>query len=132
MVQLVQLLGGCVVIATLIFSATYVWLTWFKPSAAGQSAIGKIITGILESSQLTGNLGYVELLRRVDAVEASPEASVACDVVADCLWAAAKASWQQAQQSAVSTTATPTITVKIADISGRIFDVGVVTEEPKA
>lgn len=126
---MIQLIGVCVILFGLVVIAAWVWLTWFKTGTVGQSTVGQIITSVLQSGQLTGNLGYVELLRRVDAVETSPEALKACDAIADCLWAAAKASWQQAQLTTATTTTTPAATVKVTTTSGQVVEVGVATEE---
>jgi hypothetical protein len=129
--NLVQWIGIAVVLLSLVGLGVFVWLTWFKGSTAGQSTIGKYITAALESVQLTSTLGYVELLSHVDAVEASPEAARACDVIADVLWAAAKESWKTAQTGPTVALVAPPI-ASAADIASLQAQINALKPVPQA
>lgn len=120
---MVQIVGGIVVVLTLVGAAVWAWLTFSKGTTAGQSGVGKFITSVLESANLVTNLGDVERLSHVDAIEASPEAVKACEVIADTLWAAAKNAWKEAQQPAVVSAPTAITYVKVMSVDGTIVEV---------
>ncbi len=105
---MVQWIGIAVVLCGMAIAAWWVWQTWFASTSVGQTTVGKYITAVLESAQLTSTLGYVELLSHVDAIEASPEATAACNTIADVLWTAAKEAWKTAQTTS-NTTLTGTV-----------------------
>jgi len=122
---MVQIVGGIVVVLALIGAVVYVWLTFGKGTKVGQSTVGKFITRALESAQLTTNLGYVELLSRVDAIEANPQAVKACDLIADVLWTAAKDAWKEAQQPTAVVDPVTAKTVKVTTVSEAVVEVPV-------
>ncbi len=111
---MVQWIGIAVVLCGIAIATWWVWQTWFASASVGQTVVGKYITAALESAQLTSTLGYVELLSHVDAIEASPEATGACNIIADVLWTAAKEAWKTAQTTGsttlISTAVPPTLT----------------------
>jgi len=109
---MIQLIGGVVVLLALLGAGVWAWLTFGKGTVAGQTTVGQFVTSILESAQLTTTLGYVELLSKVDAIEASPEATKACGVIADCLWAAAKEAWSKGQSNQPGAVLAKTLSVE--------------------
>jgi len=122
---MVQMIGWCVIVAAVLGLLYYVWTTWFKGASVGVTPVGKFITGALESAQLTTNLGYVELLSRVDVVESSEEAVKACDVLSSVLWQGAMAAWRKAQTDSTTTVTTDTAvkTAKITAVDGTVVEV---------
>lgn len=124
---MVQMIGWGVIVAAVLILLYYVWTTWFKTANVGTTTVGKFITGALESAQLTTNLGYVELLSKVDVVEASEEAVKACDVLSNVLWQGAMAAWRKAQTESTTTTTTTTEvkTAKITTVDGTVVEVPV-------
>jgi hypothetical protein len=121
-----QLIGVVVVALALVALAVWVWITWGKGSTIGQTTGGKIVSAALDTATLTANLGYVELLSKIDVVKASPDAVKACDILADTLWQGAIAAWKTAQ-TADTTTTTPVVakTAKITTTDGTVVEVPV-------
>jgi hypothetical protein len=112
-----QLIGVVVVVLALIALAVWAWMVWGKGSTVGQTTGGKIVSAAIDTAQLTANLGYIELLSKIDVVKASPDAIKACDILADTLWQGAIAAWKIAQ-AGDTTTPTPTpITAKTAKVT---------------
>ena len=120
---MIQLAGAILVGLTILFAAIWVWLTFFKGASVGQSTVGKYITSVLQSAQLSSNLGMIEVLSHVDAIEASPEATAACSTIADCLWSAAKDAWKAAATKTTPAGPVATATVKIRTVDGLVVEV---------
>lgn len=122
-----QIIGALVIVAAVIILAAWAWVMWGKSSSAGQTTAGTIVTAAVDTATLTVNLGYVELLSKLDVVKASADATKACDVLADTLWQGAIAAWKTTQAAAVTTiTATDTAkTAKVTTTDGTVVEVSV-------
>jgi len=120
-----QLLGVAIVAVALIALAAWAWVTWGKSSTVGQTTGGKIVSAAIDTAQLTANLGYIELLSKIDVVKASPDAVKACDILADTLWQGAIAAWKTAQIVDTVTPAAAAKTAKITTTDGTVVEVPV-------
>lgn len=120
-----QLLGVVIVAVALIALAAWAWVTWGKSSTVGQTTGGKIVSAAIDTAQLTANLGYIELLSKIDVVKASPDAVKACDILADTLWQGAIAAWKTAQIVDTVTPAAAAKTAKITTTDGTVVEVPV-------
>lgn len=125
--MVVQIIGIVVILVTIVIALVYIWLMWFKETAIGKTTVGKIVTGTLESAHLASNLGYIELLSKVDEIKASPEATKACEVIADTLWNGAISAWKNTQSIGQPgpTGATGPTTVKLTTTDGQVVEVPV-------
>jgi hypothetical protein len=129
-----QMIGGIVfVVVALLIAAYWVWSTWFKSTAATQTSnaastttVASVASVAVDTTQLTLNLGYIEVLSKVGVISTSPDAVKACDVLADVLWQGAMAAWKAAQ-TPVDTAAKEIIvkTVKITALDGQVVEVPV-------
>lgn len=123
---MVQTIGGIVIVGAVLMLFYWIWKTWLKDSSIGQTTTGTAITAALDTAQLTTNLGYIELLSRIDVVKSSPDAVKACEVLADVLWQGAITSWKTAQAALdEDKTVTETKTVKVATTDGTVVEVPV-------
>jgi hypothetical protein len=124
---MIQIIGGAVVVLALIALAIWAWVTFGKSSTVGQTTGGKIVSAALDTATLTVNLGYVELLSKIDVVKASPDAVKSCDVLADTLWQGAIAAWKTAQttDTTTATTTTAAKTAKVTTTDGTVVEVPV-------
>ena len=126
MTQLISGIGVAVVAIAVIVLIYWIWTTWFKTSTIGQTTTGTVVSAAFDSAQLTLNLGYIELLSKIDVVKASPDAVKACDVLADALWQGAIAAWKTAQVAAIATTpAVVAKTAKVTTTDGTVVEVPV-------
>jgi hypothetical protein len=130
---MVQTIGGVIlVVAALLIAMYWIWSMWLKGTTTNQSSTAtstsatSIASAAVDTTQLTLNLGYVEVLSKVGVISASPDAVKACDVLADVLWQGAMAAWKAAQIPA-DTTAKEIVmkTVKITALDGQIVEVPV-------
>ena len=119
-----QLIGGLVVLAALLILGGWAWKTWGKGSSVGQTTGGQIVTAAVDTATLTLNLGYVEMLSKVDVIKASPDAAKACDTLATILWQGAQDAWKAAQ-TAATTTAPAVQTAKVTTVDGKVVEVPV-------
>jgi hypothetical protein len=121
-----QLIGVVVVVLALVALAVWAWIMWGKSSTVGQTTGGKIVSAALDTATLTVNLGYVELLSKIDVVKASPDAVKACDILADTLWQGAIAAWKTAQTVDTTTPAAVAAkTAKVTTTDGTVVEVPV-------
>lgn len=128
-----QMTGGVVLVVIAVLVAAYwIWTTWFKTATTDQPSTAAVIntTGVasiaVDTTQLTLNLGYIEVLSKVGVIATSPDAVKACDVLADALWQGAIAAWKAAQ-APLDTTAKEIVvkTVKITALDGQVVEVPV-------
>ncbi|MFA5767363.1 MAG: hypothetical protein WC919_05550 [Candidatus Paceibacterota bacterium] len=121
-----QLIGVVIVALALVALVAWIWITWGKGSTIGQTTGGKIVSAAIDTATLTVNLGYVELLSKIDVVKASPDAVKACDILADTLWQGAIAAWKTAQTVDTTTPATVVAkTAKVTTTDGTVVEVPV-------
>ncbi|MFA5767467.1 MAG: hypothetical protein WC919_06080 [Candidatus Paceibacterota bacterium] len=121
-----QIIGVVIVALALVALAAWVWITWGKSSTVGQTTGGKIVSAAIDTATLTANLGYVELLSKIDVVKASPDAVKACDILADTLWQGAIAAWKTAQTVDTTTSAAVIAkTAKVTTTDGTVVEVPV-------
>lgn len=121
-----QIIGCALVVLALAAFAAWVWVMWGKSSTIGQTTGGKIVSAALDTAQLTINLGYVELLSKIDVVKASPDAVKSCDVLADTLWQGAIAAWKTAQTEATAVVETTAVkTAKVTTTDGTVVEIPV-------
>jgi hypothetical protein len=122
---MVQTIGGIVIAGAALMLFYWIWKTWFKDSSIGQTA-GTAVTAALDTAQLKTDLGYIELLSRIDVVKSSPDATKACEVLADVLWQGAITSWKAAQAaSGDDKTVAEAKTAKVATTDGTVVEVNV-------
>jgi len=123
---MVQGIGIGLVVLALIALAAWIWTTWGKSSTVGQTTGGKIVSAAIDTATLTANLGYIEILSKIDVVKASPDAVKSCDILADTLWQGAIAAWKTAQSAdTTAATTTSTKTAKITTTDGTVVEVPV-------
>ena len=121
-----QIIAVIVIVVGVLIIGYWIWSTWFKGTAIGQTTTGTIISAAFDTASLTANLGYVELLNKIDVIKASPDAMKACDILADTLWAGAIVAWKTMQTAAAPTvTTTVTKTAKVTTTSGTVVEVPV-------
>jgi hypothetical protein len=125
-----QTIGVVFIVAAIAIFAVWGW--WYqktKSTTTSTTANTKSVsTGSVgfNTTQLTANLGYIEVLSKIDSVIASPDAVKACDILADTLWQAAIIAWKTSQ-TAQSNVATEIIikTAKITTVDGTVVEVPV-------
>jgi Tfp pilus assembly protein PilE len=127
-----QMIGVVVIVAALAVLAYWVWKMWFQNTSIGQTTTGKVVNATLDTAKLAANLGYVEILSKIDIIKASPNATRACETIADALWLGAIAAWKAAQTAvaetevaAATTTDTTVKTAKVTATDGTVVEVNV-------
>ena len=116
----------------------WVWITYLKPATTTPvtptpvtpvtpvtPTPASVIATMIASSNLTTNLGYVELLSKIDAVAASPDATKACGVIADVLWQNIIQSWKTAQTPTTDPVVPALKTAKVTTTDGAVVEVPV-------
>jgi hypothetical protein len=119
-----QNIGIAVTVVAVLILAWWIWNTWFKNAAVGQTTTGKVVSATLDTAKLAVNLGYIEILSKIDVIKASPQATNACDVLANTLWQGAIKAWKDAQVEPVAPEPVAN-TAKVATTDGTIVEVPV-------
>lgn len=138
---MVQMLGfgfiAAAVIALIVW-VRYLWTTTAATTTAtttattAATAATTIVTdGVtINTTQLANDLSYVESLSKISAIMVSPDATKACDIIADTLWQNAIQQWKSTQADAIAAIASAakaaaTKTVKVTTTDGVVVEVPV-------
>jgi hypothetical protein len=120
---------GITVVAVLIL-LYWIWDKWLKTSSTTTTTTTPATTvststSVFDTTQLTKNLSYIELLSKVSEIAASPDAVKACDIIADTLWQGAITTWKAAQTTTTQATEIVVKTVKVTTVDGSTVEVPV-------
>jgi hypothetical protein len=127
---MIQIVGGIVIAIAVIILMYCVWsfiktktattTTTVVPTTAQTTTT---ISTAFDTSSLTTNLGYIELLSKVDVVTASPDAIKACEIISNVLWQGAIVAWKAAQETKTTTSDVTIKTAKVTTTDGTIVEV---------
>jgi type II secretory pathway component PulC len=117
---MIQTIGVILVAIAAIIFAYLIWKMFKTTSSQTTSSQTTTVVTAFDTAELTTDLSYVEMLSKIDIIKASPDATKACETIADILWKGAISAWKSTQvvtEVPATTTEVPATVIKTAKVA---------------